>query len=106
MMMKASPYIKQVLKQATALEQKIVLMQDTLEGWIKCQRGWMYLEPIFASDDIKKKMQQEKTKFEGVDLAWRNTMEKFSKETSLWDGVENDRLKSEFNTSNKTLDVI
>lgn len=33
-------------------------------------------------------------------------MEKFSKETSLWDGVENDKLKAEFNQNNKTLDVI
>ena len=36
MMMKASPYIKAVLTKATTIETKIVLIQDTLEGWIKC----------------------------------------------------------------------
>ena len=56
MMIKASPYIRGVVTRANQIEIKIVLIQDTLEGWIKCQRGWMYLEPIFSSDDIKKKM--------------------------------------------------
>jgi dynein heavy chain len=49
MMLKASPFMKTVQKQATALETKIILIQDTLENWIKCQRSWMYLEPIFGS---------------------------------------------------------
>ena len=75
MMIKASPYIKAVLTKANSIEIKIVLIQDTIEGWVKCQRGWMYLEPIFSSDDIKKKMPQEKQKFENVDKHWRTTME-------------------------------
>jgi dynein heavy chain len=41
--MKASPYIKPVLSKATTIETKIILIQDTLEGWLKTQRGWMYL---------------------------------------------------------------
>lgn len=31
----------------------------------------MYLEPIFSSEDIKKKMAAEKMKFERVDAHWR-----------------------------------
>lgn len=62
-MMKASPYMKPVIRVALALEVKIVLIQDTLEQCLKCQRAWMYLEPIFASEDIKKKMEMEQKKF-------------------------------------------
>jgi len=105
-MMKASPYIKPVIKTALAVEAKIVLILDTLEGWIKCQRGWIYLEPIFASPDIQNKMQNEKTKFDQIDVFWRQTMEKFNKDRNVWDGIENDRLKVEFNSINKTLDMI
>ena len=54
--MKASPYVKAVQTKTQAVESKIVLIQDTMEECIKCQRGWMYLEPIFSSEDIKKKM--------------------------------------------------
>jgi dynein heavy chain len=35
----------------------------------------MYLEPIFSSDDIKKKMPKEREKFEIVDRNWRAAME-------------------------------
>lgn len=106
MMLKASPFMKTVQKQATALESKIILIQDTLENWIKCQRSWMYLEPIFASEDIKKKMQLEKQKFDGVDKNWRTTMEQFVKEPGIWDNIEGDKYKNEFHQNNKTLDTI
>ncbi|EAS04067.1 axonemal dynein heavy chain (macronuclear) [Tetrahymena thermophila SB210] len=106
LMMKASPYIKPVLKQAQHIEMKMILIQDTLEQWLKCQRGWMYLEPIFASEDIKKKMEKEKLKFDGVDNFWRITMDQFNKESNLWESIDNDRLKSELITYNKSLDQI
>jgi dynein heavy chain len=35
----------------------------------------MYLEPIFGSDDIKKKMPKEREKFESIDKSWRACME-------------------------------
>ena len=84
LMCKANPAIKPILAKAIATESKIILIQDTLEGWIKTQRGWMYLEPIFSSEDIKAKMQNEKLKFDTVDKNWRITMEQFSKEPNLW----------------------
>lgn len=57
LMCKSNPAIKPIQPKVTLLETKITLIQDTLEGWIKTQRGWMYLEPIFSSEDIKAKMQ-------------------------------------------------
>lgn len=45
-----------VLGKANQLEYKIVLIQDTLELGMKCQKHWMYLDPIFASEDIKRKL--------------------------------------------------
>ena len=54
----------------------------------------MYLEPIFASDDIKKKMPTEKMKFDGVDQSWRTNMLKFYQENNLWEGVDSDRYSN------------
>jgi dynein heavy chain len=78
-MMKSSPYIKPVLTRANNVETKIVLIQDTLENWIKTQRNWMYLEPIFSSDDIQEKMPLETKKFDQVDKHWKATIEQFLK---------------------------
>lgn len=94
LMMKSSPYIKPVLTKATAIESRIILIQDTLENWIKAQRGWMYLEPIFSSEDIQQKMAAEKAKFDMVDRTWRTTMEIFAKDKNLWDAITGENYKS------------
>ena len=99
--MKASPFIKPILKRVDDLEKRLLIIQDTLEGWIKCQRSWMYLEPIFASDDIKKKMALEHQKFVAIDRNFRQTMEHFNKDPHLWDNIDSDKMKNDFDQNNK-----
>ena len=49
----------------------MIISQDMLDNWLKCQSTWLYLEPIFSSDDIVKQMPEEGEKFRQVDSAWR-----------------------------------
>lgn len=79
LMMKSSPYIKPIINKLNMIEARIVLIQDTLDNWIKTQRGWMYLEPIFSSEDIQQKMPLEKQKFDQVDKHWKITLEVFTR---------------------------
>ncbi len=53
----------------------------------------MYLEPIFGSEDIKKKMPLEWRKFEDFDRMIRSTIESFARDSSVWDGIDSDKLK-------------
>lgn len=46
-----------------------------LEQWITLQRTWMYLEPIFSSDDIMQQLPLEGKRFATVDRSWRKTMD-------------------------------
>ena len=55
------------------------LVQCTLEAWLECQAGWVYLEPIFGSDDIMQQMPNEGRKFRSVDTSWRLTMQRLKK---------------------------
>lgn len=53
--MLGSQFMKGNLRNTTkAWETKLNSMSELIEEIAKCQRTWMYLEPIFASDDIHK----------------------------------------------------
>jgi len=48
---------------------------DILEQWVVLQRQWMYLEPIFSSEDIMQQLPLEAKRFATVDRIWRKTLE-------------------------------
>ena len=46
-------------------------MTDVLDAWLSLQRNWLYLEPIFGSEDIMRQMPVEGKKFQAVDAFYR-----------------------------------
>lgn len=52
-----------------------VQVSETLDQWITLQRQWMYLEPIFSSEDIMQQLPLEGKRFATVDRAWRKTLD-------------------------------
>lgn len=104
--MKSSPYIRPILKKTNELEHRLFLIQETLEAGIRTQRFWKYLEPIFSSDDIKRKMPVEHKKFEAVDRTFKLNMEIFHKDPYIWDSIENEKMKQDFEFCNNMLDAI
>lgn len=82
-LMKSSPYSKAISSKIKDLEVRLLLIQETLENWIKLQRAWLYLEPIFASEDFQSNMLTEKRKFEKVDKNWRVFMQNFAQDVFI-----------------------
>ena len=76
--MSASPFAKPFKDQVSELETMMQTLQDLIDNWLKCQQTWLYLEPIFSSEDIVKQMPEEGSKFQEVDIMWRELMGKTS----------------------------
>ena len=39
-----------------------------------CQRSWLYLEPIFSSEDINRQLPVESKRYQTMDRMWRKIM--------------------------------
>ncbi|XP_005102124.3 dynein heavy chain 1, axonemal [Aplysia californica] len=69
-----SPFKKQFEERIANWERTLQLTQDTLEEWINVQRAWLYLEPIFSSDDITKQLPTESKRYNTMERIWRKVM--------------------------------
>jgi dynein heavy chain len=72
--MAGSRYIKPYLKRMKAWESILVNMQEIIDQTLKVQATWLYLEPIFGSEDIMRQMPKEGALFKVVDQLWRDNM--------------------------------
>ena len=56
-------------------------MKSILDSWLKVQAAWLYLEPIFGSQDIRDQIVKEGKMFETVDGHWKEIMMTAIKDT-------------------------
>ena len=50
----------------------LMTVSEVLDEWIQVQRNWLYLQPIFDSEDINKQLPVEGKRFSTVDKLWRS----------------------------------
>jgi len=70
------------------------------------QRAWMYLEPIFSSDDIMQQLPAEGKKFLAVDKMWRKTLAGAHKSPNLLRVCSSNVMLNAFVEANKALEQV
>ena len=101
-----SPYIAPVKKRATERLQFLRYCHETLDAWVECQRGWLYLQPIFTGTSIQQKLYKEARDWNTVDKTWSAVMTLTHQHPDFMSVMHRDNLFDDLSLANKLLDSI
>jgi len=75
MSMNASKDSETFKEQLLKWQKTLKTIDQVLVLWVKVQKNWMRLEPIFlASEDIRAQLPEDTKRFEKVDAEWKGLM--------------------------------
>ena len=80
--------------------------QENLDLWLKVQAVWMYLEPVFSSEDIISQMPVEGSKFKEVNTSWHNLMNRVNDDPSAKTVMEIEELGQILKLANEKLERV
>ncbi|OQS06495.1 dynein heavy chain [Thraustotheca clavata] len=103
---RGSRYNKPYLERIGRWEKTLIAIQDITDQWLKVQATWLYLEPIFSSDDIMRQMPTEGMLFKRVDSTWRKNMEETILEPEATKVAVRSGLLETLQQSNEDLETI
>jgi len=101
-----SRFVAGIRDQVEDWRRKLVTFQETLDEWLVCQRGWMYLETIFSAPDIQRQLPVESKRFSAVDSFWKATMKKIVDDPNALKNCITPGLCKKFKDCNESLDKI
>ncbi|CAH1783206.1 unnamed protein product, partial [Owenia fusiformis] len=104
--MKGSPFIGPFEKDVTIWDNQLHRMKAILDSWLKVQAAWLYLEPIFGSEDIRRQIPVEGKMFEEVDEHWKTIMSKSVEDTQALVVVSQDEMLEKLQHSESMLEDI
>ena len=104
--MRSSPHIHAI--EFACLEWQLQLRGavNILDMWLKVQRDWMRLEPIFQFNDIKEQLPREARSFKWVDNFFRSIMGTAAKEQLFMSVAKHPGLLKNLKTCGEHLDRI
>ncbi|XP_073667291.1 dynein axonemal heavy chain 1 [Tursiops truncatus] len=101
-----SPYKKPFEQRINSWENKLKLTQEVLEEWLNCQRAWLYLEPIFSSEDINRQLPVESKRYQTMERIWRKIMKNAYENREVINVCSDQRLLDSLRDCNKLLDMV
>ncbi|KAM4563453.1 dynein axonemal heavy chain 12 isoform 1-T1 [Odontesthes bonariensis] len=104
--MRGSPFIKPFENEIKQWEERLLRIQETIDEWLKVQSQWLYLEPIFSSQDIMQQIPEEGKLFQTVDRNWKEVMRHCVKNPKILPATSLTGLLEKLQDSNTLLDII
>ncbi|XP_074537088.1 dynein axonemal heavy chain 12 [Halichoeres trimaculatus] len=104
--MRGSPFIKPFEKEIKRWEERLLRIQETIDEWLKVQAQWLYLEPIFSSQDIMQQIPEEGRLFQTVDKNWKEVMRHCVKNPKILPATSLPGLLEKLQDSNYLLESI
>nr|XP_033781609.1 dynein heavy chain 12, axonemal isoform X2 [Geotrypetes seraphini] len=104
--MRGSPFIKPFEEEIKQWEARLIQIQEIIDEWLKVQAQWLYLEPIFSSEDIMQQMPEEGRLFHTVDRNWRDIMKYCVKDAKVLAATSMTGLLVKLQDCNALLDKI
>jgi len=104
--MQFSPFNKPFKEEIDEWNDKLVYVSECLDQWLKVQRAWMYLQPIFDSPDIMKQLPTEGKKFKIVDGKWRQQMNRVHNNGNALNACTQEGLLEIWTHCNNDLDMV
>jgi len=104
--MKGSPYAANFAERIDDWEEFLKGVQDIIDIWLKVQSVWLYLEPIFSSDDIMHQMPTEGALFREVDKTWKEIMAKCVAEPASLVVFKQEQFKERLESANDKLEQV
>ena len=101
-----SPFKKPFEEQISTWERTLSMVSEVLDEWITLQRSWMYLEPIFGSEDIMEQLPLEGKRFAAVDRLWRKVLTKALGVPGVLKMCNDRILLEKFRDANNQLDIV
>ncbi|KAM3869140.1 dynein axonemal heavy chain 12-like [Diretmus argenteus] len=104
--MRGSPFSKPVESEIKLWEERLIRIQETIDEWLKVQAQWLYLEPIFSSEDIMQQIPEEGQYFQTVDKHWKEVMRHCVKDPKILPATSLPGLLERLQDCNNLLDNI
>ena len=104
--MSFSPFKKPFESRIHEWERTLSMTSEVLDEWLALQRAWMYLEPIFGSDDIMEQLPLEGKRFGAVDRSWRKTLLRTKAAPGILRMCDDRQLLETFRDANRVLDGV
>ncbi|KAH8876868.1 Dynein heavy chain 7, axonemal [Schistosoma japonicum] len=104
--MRGSPFIKPFEVEIKAWEERLLHIQETLDEWLKMQAQWLYLDPIFSSEDIMQQMPEEGRLFQVVNRNFKDIMKNTAKDPNVLKATDFLGILEKIKDSNGLLEKI